>query len=220
MSHARAAALASFAALLLGVVLMLALHVVPPTSEISPVRRTLSQYALGPGKWVFDLSLLLIALGSALGFYGLVRRRAIRPLSAGVVLGTLWVVSLLVIVYYTKTDWTVGPSIGGTIHRYASVVAFVSLPLAVLLVARTVFPAARGWRLAAQGLGAVSLGFFGLIVIGVIRMAGGGGPWWRFVPLGLVERAIAFTAVSAIMVVVLGVALRPVKSEELAAAPA
>lgn len=216
MSHARAAAAASLAALVFGVALMLALHVVPPTSEISPVRRTLSQYALSSGKWVFDLSVLLIALGSALAFYGLVRHGVLRPRSGAVLFGSLWTLSLLAIVYFTKTDWSAGPSVGGTIHRYASVVAFVSLPLAVLLVARTVFPARSGWRLAAQGLGALSLGFFGLIVVGVVRMAAGGGPWWRFVPLGLVERAIAFSAVAAIIVVVLGLLLRPVKSEELA----
>jgi hypothetical protein len=216
MSHARAATAASLAALLLGVALMLALHVVPPTSEISPVRRTLSQYALGPGKLVFDLSVLLIALGSALAFYGLVRNRVVRPLSGAVVFGSIWVLSLLTIVYFTKTDWSLGPSIGGTIHRYASAVAFVSLPLAVLLVARAAFPGRTSWRLAAQGFGALSLAFFGLIVVGVLRMLGGGGPWWRFVPLGLVERAIAFSAVTAITVVVLGSLLRPVKSEELA----
>lgn len=216
MSHARAATATSLVALLLGVALMLALHVVPPTSEISPVRRTLSQYALGPGKWVFDLSVLLIALGSALAFYGLVRRRVVRPLSGGVVFGAIWSFSLLTIVYFTKTDWSLGPSIGGTIHRYASAVAFVSLPLAVLLVARSAFPGRTGWRLAAQGLGALSLSFFGLIVIGVVRMVAGYGPWWRFVPLGLVERAIAFSAVAAIVVVVLGSLLSPAKSEELA----
>lgn len=220
MTRARAVALASLAALIAGVVLMLALHVVPPTNAISPVRRTLSQYALGPTKWVFDLSVLLVALGSALGFHVLVRRRMVRPLSAGVVFGALWVLSLLVIVYFTKTDWTVGPSLGGTIHRWASVVAFVSLPLAVLLVARSVFPDAAGWRWAAQGLGLLSLGFFGLILAGVVRMAAGGGPWWRFVPLGLVERAIAISGVAAIVVVVLGVLVRPAKPAELAAASA
>lgn len=219
MSPARAATAASLAALLLGVALMLALHMVPPTSEIDPYRRTLSQYALGPGKWAFDLSVLLIASGSVLALYALVRERVLRAWSGGVVLGSLWVLSLLAVVYFTKTNWSVGPSIGGTIHRYASVVAFVSLPLAVLLIARTVFRDRLGWRLVAQGFGVVSLGFFGVIVVGVIRMAAGGGPWWRFVPLGLVERAIAFSAVAAIVVVVLGSLVRPVKSEELAAVP-
>lgn len=212
-------ALASLVTLVLGTALMLSLHVLPPTDEINPVRRTISEYALGPNKWLFDLSVLLIAAGSALAFLALVRRGLVRPLSAGIVLGALWTVSLPVIVVFTKTDWTVGPSMGGTIHRWASVVAFVSLPLAVITVARRVFPAAPGWRRLAIGFGAVSLGWFGLIVVGVVRMAAGYGPWWRFVPLGLVERVIAGTAVAAITTVVVGV-LVLAKSDDRAAVPA
>ncbi|MPZ79615.1 MAG: DUF998 domain-containing protein [Actinophytocola sp.] len=219
MSSGRAVALASLGSLVAGVVLMLALHVLPPTNEISPVRRTLSQYALGPNKWIFDVAVLLVAIGSVLAFGVLVRQGVIRPLSGCTALGALWTLSLLVIVWFTKTDWTVGPSMGGTIHRYASVVGFVSLPLAVIVVARRAFPTSVGWRLAAQGFGLASLGSFGLILIGVVRMAGGGGPWWLFVPLGLVERAITVTAVAAITVVVLGVLVRA-KSDDVVAVPA
>lgn len=202
-------AVASLVALVLGVGLMLGLHLVPPTSEINPIRRTISEYALGPSKWVFDSSVLLVAAGSALGFAGLVRRGIVRLLSAGVLLGALWTVSLLVIVTFTKTDWSVGPSVGGTIHRYASVIGFVSLPLAVIVVAKSVFPTARVPRLLAQGLGLLSLLWFGLIIVGVVRMAAGAGPWWQFVPLGLVERAMAVTAVGAIILVVLGIVRQP-----------
>lgn len=211
-------ALASVVTLLLGIVLMLSLHVVPPTNEINVVRRTLSEYALGPGKWVFDLAVLLIALGSALGFAAMVRLRRVRPYSGAVVLGALWTVSLLVVVAFTKTDWTVGPSIGGTVHRYASVVGFVSLPLAVLLVAHKVFPDRSAWRWVARGLAAVSLGWFGLILVGVVRMGMGYGPWWRFVPLGLVERAMALSAVAAILVLALGL-LRAGKPRDAVLAP-
>ena len=210
-------ALASVLTLLLGSVLMLSLHVVPPTNEINLVRRTLSEYALGPSKWVFDLAVLLIAVGSALGFYAVVRHRRVRPYSGPVVLGALWIASLLVIVAFTKTDWTVGPSIGGTIHRYASVVGFVSLPLAVLLVAHKVFPDRLGWRWAARGFAAVALGWFGLIIIGVVRMGMGYGPWWRFIPLGLVERAMALAAVAAILTIALGM-VRAAKPQDAALA--
>ncbi|MFC4858162.1 DUF998 domain-containing protein [Actinophytocola glycyrrhizae] len=207
-------ALASVLTLLLGSVLMLSLHVLPPTNEINVLRRTLSEYALGSSKWVFDLAVLLVAFGSALGFYAVVRHRQVRPYSGPVLLGALWTVSLLVIVVFTKTDWTVGPSIGGTIHRYASVVGFVSLPLAVLLVAHRVFPDRPGWRWAARGFAAVSLGWFGLIVVGVVRMGMGYGPWWRFVPLGLVERAMALAAVAAILTLVLGL-IRAAKPQDV-----
>ncbi len=207
--YPRKLTLASLFALTAGVVLMLALHVVPPTNQISPVRRTISEYQLGPSKWAFDLSVLLIAAGSALVFAELVRRGLVRPLSGGVVLSALWTLSLLAIVTFTKTDWSVGPSLSGTIHRYASVVGFVSLPLAVIVVAGKVFPAVAGWRWFARGMGALSLGWFGLIIVGVVNMSLGGEPWWQFVPLGLVERMMAVTAVLAIIIVSAGLLARP-----------
>lgn len=196
----------SLAALILGVLLLVALHMVPPTDQISPIRRTLSQYALSPNKWIFDLGVLLVAAGSAMAFLEMVRRRLVRPLSATVAFGSLWTISLLVVVAFTKTNWATGPSMGGAIHRYASLVAFVSLPLAVILVAGAVFPQAAGWRWLARGLSIASLLWFGLIVLGVVNMLAGGGPWWQFIPLGLVERMIAITAVAAVAVVVTGLA--------------
>jgi hypothetical protein len=217
MTTGRAVTAAGLGALAAGVVLILALHVLPPTNEISPLRRTISQYALGPGKWVFDLGVLLVALGSALAFAELIRRRFVRPLSAPVVLGGLWVASLLVVVSFTKTNWTVGPSIGGVIHRYASVVGFLALPLAVLLVAGTVFADAPGWRFAARAFGALSLSGLGVLFVGVLRMLGGGGPWWLFVPLGLVERMMALAAVAAVAVVLAGLGA---KSRDAAAVAA
>lgn len=184
------------------------LHVVPPTDQISPIRRTLSQYALSPNKWIFDAAVVLVAIGSALAFLELVRRRLVRPLSPASVLGLLWTVSLLVVVVFTKTNWAVGPSMGGAIHRYASLVAFLSLPLAVIIGAGVVFPSATGWRRLARGLGIASLAWFGLIMLGVTvsnvrRVAD---PWWQFVPLGLVERAMASTAVAAVAVIGVGLA--------------
>ena len=204
MGVGRAVTIASLGALVAGVVLMLALHVMPPTNEINPMRRTISQYALGPNKWIFDVAVLLVALGSALAFAELIRRRLIRPLSAPVVLGALWTLSLLVVVSFTKTDWTIGPSVGGMVHRYASVVGFLSLPLAVLLVARRVFADSPGWRLAAQAFGGLALSGLGVLLVGVLRMLAGGGPWWLFVPLGLVERLMAVAAIAAVAVVMLG----------------
>jgi hypothetical protein len=200
----------SLTALILGVLLMVALHVLPPTDQISPFRRTLSQYALSPNKWIFDLAVLLVAAGSSLAFLEVVRRRLVRPLSGTAVLGALWTVSLLVIVAFTKTNWAVGPSMGGLLHRYASLVAFVSLPLAVILAAGAVFPRAPGWRRLARGLAIMSLLWFGLIILGVVRMLTGGGPWWLFVPLGLVERTIVVTAVAAAGVVATGLARRSI----------
>jgi hypothetical protein len=202
-------AMASAVALVFGTVLMLVLHVIPPTDEISPVRRTLSQYALTSNKWLFDVAVLLVALGSALAFAAAVAAGRLAFYGGPVLLGVLWVASLLAIVVFTKTNWAVGPSVGGVIHRYASAVGFVALPLAVITIARRVLPDQPGWRLAARGFGVVSLGWFGLIVVGVIRMAAGYGPWWLFVPLGLTERVIALSAVAAVLTLALGMARKP-----------
>lgn len=211
--------LASLGALALGAVLMLSLHVLPGSDDVDIVRRTISQYALGPNKWLFDIAVLLVATGSALAFADLVRRRFVRPLSLPVVLGGLWTLSLLVVVWFTKTDWTVGPSMGGAIHRWASVVGFVSLPLAVLIVARKVFATEPGWRFAAQAFGLLSLSGIGVLFVGFVRMLSGGGPWWRFVPLGLVERAMALTVVASIAVLMFGLLVRA-KSGDAVSAPA
>lgn len=202
-------AMAGAAALVFGTALMLVLHVIPPTDEISPMRRTLSQYALTSNKWLFDVAVLLVALGSALAFAAVVAAGRLAFYAGPVLLGVVWVASLLAIVVFTKTNWSVGPSVGGVIHRYASAVGFVALPLAVITMARRVFPDQPGWRTAARGFGVVSLGWFGLIVVGVIRMAAGYGPWWLFVPLGLTERVIALSAVAAVLTLALGMARKP-----------
>lgn len=209
----------SLVAMTLGVVLMASLHVVPPTHRIDPVRRTLSEYALGPNKWIFDLAVLLVAAGSALMLLDLVRRKVIRALSGAVLLGGVWTVSLLVIVAFTKTNWAVGPSMGGVIHRYASLAAYLALPFAVIMVANAAFPHAPGWRWASRAMGVVTLLWFGLILAGVVNMyALDGGPWWRFVPLGLVERAVAASGAAAIIVVMLGILLAPSTPRRLGAA--
>ncbi|WP_018686634.1 DUF998 domain-containing protein [Actinokineospora enzanensis] len=194
----------ALAALCTGVTCLLILHVIPPTSDLSPVRRTISEYALGPNKWLFDLAILLVAAGSALGF-ALIRDRT-RPLV--LVLGAVWVVSLLAVVAFTKNNWAIGPSTGGMIHRYASVAAFLSLPLAVLTAAGRALPP---WRWSARALGLLSLTWFAVIVVGAIRMLSGGAPWWTTIPLGLVERVIAGSAVAAFATLLIGLTRPPTR---------
>src|SRR6476469_7793321 len=122
---------ASVLTLVAGIVLMLVLHVIPPTSEISPVRRTLSQYALTSNKWLFDVAVLLIALGSVLCFAAVVRHRGVAPWAGAGALGALLGVMLLTSEAYTKTNSELGSSVGALIHGYASVVGVVALPLPV-----------------------------------------------------------------------------------------
>ncbi|PRX45974.1 uncharacterized protein DUF998 [Prauserella shujinwangii] len=203
-NRVNAFAVAGLAGLACGAVLMALLHVLPYAHGVDPVRRTISEYALGPGKWLFDVAVLLVALGSAAVFGGLVRHGVVRARSAVTGFGALWTAGLLTIVAFEKTDWSVGPSLGGTIHRYASVVAFVCLPLAVLLAARAVHPHSPVRRRLTRALAVTSLLWFGVILGAVAVMLAGGPPWWRAIPLGLVERALALNEVLAITALALG----------------
>ncbi|MGA6162168.1 DUF998 domain-containing protein [Amycolatopsis magusensis] len=191
-------AVAGFAALATGIVLIALLHVLPGTAGISPVRRTISQYALTDSRWIFDLGVVLVAAGSAVLLFALIRRGLLAPVSAAGVFGALWTASLLLIVAFPKTNWAIGPSLGGTIHRYASVVAFVALPLAVIIGARSVFRHSPTARRIAVFFGITSLMWFGLILVGVLNMLAGGEAWWTFVPLGLVERLMALNEMFAL----------------------
>jgi hypothetical protein len=186
------------AGMISGAALVLLLQLVPPTDRIDPIRRTISEYALSTNKWIFDIAVVLVALGSAAAFATPIHRRLLSAGSPASVLCALWTVSLLVIVAFPKHNWTLGPSTGGTVHRIASIVGFVCLPLAVLSAARPVHAGAPGWRRLAQVLAVISLLWFGVILTGVGVMLAGGGPWWQFVPLGLVERLMALNELLAV----------------------
>src|SRR4051794_21503339 len=188
-----AVSLTGVAALVIGAGLVLLLQVIPPTDEISATRRTISEYGLSDHKWVFDLAVVLVALGSAAGLAVLGRQR--RLPTAAAILGTLWTVGLLVIVAFPKPDWaTVSRAdFGGTLHRIASVVAFVALPLAGLVAGPAAFPASTARRRLARVLAVVSLGWFAVILGAVAVAAAEDGRWWTLIPLGLVERGMAVT---------------------------
>jgi hypothetical protein len=200
--------LLALAALACGAALMVLLQVLPPTDEISPIQRTISEYALSDNKWIFDLSVAMVAIGSVCAFLALVRHRLMRAVSPATVLFSAWIVGLVTIVIFPKTDWSVGPSLGGSIHRVASLVAFLCLPLAVMAAARAVFAHAPAWRRTVQSLGVAALLWFLPILIAVLVMAAGGPPWWRSIPLGLVERGLALTEVLAIAALALGLHVR------------
>jgi hypothetical protein len=188
----------SLAGIVAGAALVLLLQLLPPTDRISPIRRTISEYGLSDNKWIFDLAVVLVALGSAAAFAALIHRRLLPLVSAASFFGALWTVSLLIIVAFPKHNWAMGPSAGGTVHRIASVVGFICLPIAVLLAARRVYPRAPGWRRLAQWLAITSLLWFVLILGAVAVMATGGPPWWVVIPLGLVERLMSVNELFAI----------------------
>ncbi|OQO93676.1 hypothetical protein B1813_03815 [Saccharomonospora piscinae] len=191
-------ALAGLAALVTGAAVLGVLHVLPSSAGVDPVRDTISEYVYGPDRWLFHTAVVLVALGSACAFATMVGRALVRPVSAATVFAALWVAGLVAVVVFPKTDWSVGPSLAGTIHRYASVVAFASLPLAVWSAAGAVYPTAARPRRTARLLALASLAWLGIVAGAVVVMLFGGEPWWRSIPLGLVERLLAATEVLAI----------------------
>jgi hypothetical membrane protein len=176
------------------VVLVGLLHVLA-AGQVDPVRRTISEYALGTYQTLFDVGVLALALGSLLIAVALVRAGLARPPSA-VLLGA-WALALVLVVVFEKANWSVGPSVGGYIHRYASLVAFVCLPLAALLMARSRSETFAAWS---RRLGVLSLLWLGSILAGVVLRPFTGVPWWQFLPLGIVERGLALTEVAVVVV--------------------
>ena len=156
---------------------------------------TISEYVYTAGSWAFVAAVLMLVGGSAALLYGLIRAGRMRPLSAGSVLLTLWVVGLVAVVAFPKHNFVTGPSVSGTVHRYATLIAFVALPLAVLVIARGRAGAARAARwLAIIGIGWLTV-LFGAIAVGIVT----GQRWWTLIPLGLVERGIAGFEVAALI---------------------
>ncbi|KAA0105115.1 DUF998 domain-containing protein [Mycolicibacterium sp. P1-5] len=156
---------------------------------------TISEYVYTSGSVAFVAAVLVLAGGSAALLYGLIRAGRVRPWSAGSVLMMLWVVALLGIVAFPKHNWVTGPSASGSVHRLATLVAFVALPLAVLLISRGRDGAVRAARwLTAIGIGWLSV-LFGAIAVGIATHQ----RWWTLIPLGLVERGIAGFEVAALI---------------------
>ncbi|MGW3345063.1 DUF998 domain-containing protein [Nonomuraea rubra] len=166
--------------------------------ETNPFRRTISEHGLGPDGWIFGLGVGLLAAGSLAIGVSLARKRLAGIFGSLALLG--WSVGLFLTAWFEKHDWSVGPSLSGSIHRVGSFVAFLCLPLAAVIIARP-------WRhkerskatLAAFGLGICSVLWVAGIGAVMLIGAGNGLPWYRVMPLGLVERGMAVTEVAALL---------------------
>jgi Protein of unknown function (DUF998) len=108
----------------------------------------------------------------------------------------------VVVVAFEKIDWSVGPTPTGYVHRYASLVAFLCLPVAALALGRVWRNDARGggFARATLWLGVASLAWLVPILLGFVLRPLTGVPWWQFVPLGVFERGVALTEVAALVV--------------------
>lgn len=202
--HTRLVAIGGTIAVLLTVVMVGALDFQRASESVELLRRsTISAYALGPQRWVFDSAVLLLVFGS-MAFLGvLVRRGITRWFSGGAIAWSLWSLGLALVVVFPKNDWSVGPSMSGSIHRFASLVAFVSLPIAVTLLARPwlrheVWGGHARW---VSRFGTLSWLAFTPIVYAILVNVAVGTSWWRVIPLGYVERVLVITEVIAVLVV-------------------
>lgn len=207
------------------VLVFAALHLLPPTNAISPVTRTISEYALTSSAWAFNLGVLLLVAASVAVFTGLTVLGRIRALSVGTLFGTLWAAGLLTLVSFPKHNWALGGiSSTGQVHRLASLVAFLALPVAVISVARRRGAAAdRTSARCAFWLGVVALAWFSPLLYAVVSAPLSGTPWWQVIPLGLVERGLALTevlAVTALAVLLITSAGRPQRLRTAAPPPA
>ena len=193
------------------------LHFVPPTSRLDPYRTTISQYSLTDLGWIFNAGVLLLSVASLLLVVALLSAGQATPRSVGSIMLTVWAVGLAAVVVFEKTDWTVGPSFSGQVHRVASFVAFIAMPIGALWVIGT---ASRRWRqtprrgLLLAGLfftlGAVAyLCYLGL-VLAVARTSGT--PWWQAIPLGFTERVLVVLEVAALLCLAARIALGVGKS--------
>ncbi|MFD6287083.1 DUF998 domain-containing protein [Streptomyces sp. NPDC060205] len=173
---------------------------------VSPgqLRHTISEYGLGPQRWLFGAAVLLLAFGSLAVVASLVSSRITRWRSGAAIAITLWSAGLTVVALIPKEDRTlVEDTLGGEIHRVASLIAFVSLPIAARLLSRP-------WRRSAvwgthagrvRRLGLLSALAFVPIVYAVGQMMLTGTPWWEVLPIGIVERLLVGAEAVAVLAI-------------------
>ena len=186
---------------LAGTLSILSLHVVEPTaSGVDPVRRNISEYVYTELGWVFNYGVIAVAVGSLLIGTSLWVSGALRPLSGGSSALMAWSISLVVLVIFPKHDRTaLVPSSNGTVHRIASLIAFVSVPIAAIAIARHRSGALRRPARLALVFGIISAGWLTVLLGGFVVGPITNKPWWQVLPLGLMERGMAFFAIAGLV---------------------
>lgn len=196
-------AAAGFCTVVASIVLFLALDAHAIVATGSRLESTISAYGLGDGRWIFTIAVLLLAAGSAALLIAVVGRQLTRWKSGAALAMTLWIVGLVVLAVFPKQDWSQPETVSGSIHRAATAVAFVSLPVAAVLLARPWLRhrghAAHARRTLTSGALAVAslTPLFYAIGVAVATEA----KWWNVIALGHTERMLAISEVAILAVI-------------------
>lgn len=116
---------------------VLGLHLLQP--ERSPLSEAVSFYAHGAHGWLLTVGLVAWSFGSDALLVGLARTFRGRMGSASLGGLAIWSVGVFLGGVFRADPpghWDQPPSVGGLIHGNAALVAFVSLPIAALLLSR------------------------------------------------------------------------------------
>lgn len=113
--------------------------------DLSPWALTISDFAVSDRGGVIDVAMVVLALASVALLYGLRRAGPLR--AAELLLGT-WAAGLLLAAVVPTNEPGTAMTTAAYLHRYASVVAFLALPVGGWLLARRpdLAPAARTLR--------------------------------------------------------------------------
>ncbi|MFJ8580086.1 DUF998 domain-containing protein [Micromonospora sp. NPDC093277] len=117
----------------LALLLFALLHVL--VNRLSPVADTISDYALAPDGWIFDTAVLVLAAGSVCLLGPLLWRRQAAVLPATACYAA-WCLGLVILTVFPRDPVGAPNTMTGEIHKWASVIALLGLPLGALLTAR------------------------------------------------------------------------------------
>ena len=140
--------------------------------------------------------MVLLAAGSFAILLSIVGRERERISKVGSAAMVLWSVGLIAVVVAPKQDWATDPTLGlsGAVHRFGTAIAFVSLPVAVILLARP--HAGARWAYRAGWVSAATLTPIAVaLVVGLTSST----PWFRVIVLGYVERVVVVAEVVAVV---------------------
>lgn len=174
------------------------LHVMPGSRLLNPLSSTISEYALLTDGWIFDSSVILLAVASALVLTALVVRNLVAWRSWGALMTLVWCVGLVGLTVFPKQGFGVDASIAGRVHWTWTLIAFFSLPIGINLICWQHRTLPGRWRRWAVRLSMVAGGWFAVLTVQTAISALTPIQAWRVV--GLVERALSLTEMIAVIV--------------------